>query len=997
MIVEDNLKSGLKPSRTSLTSRMSQEPNGQQRQPTNISHRPLSVPDRPKSGLSETNGSMLAPPYRYISPQLSMGTRTLAQEQHKSHENFVTAKQRPPIHPKPESLQDRSQALSSNPNPALGNKLEERFSQLRVQRKSTVARAEIEPRGGLNDSLVEMPSPTQYTPPSSDASPSQSYQVLPTQGGLPVPFGKPGGPREMPPPLYPPHPPKVPLDARPEVSLPRAPSPAYNPARMNPTSSNAQPHLNRKRSFTENEEGSRPSSYNNEESQQYSRSNIASRSSNSNTLGSRSNPTNVVHRALPNAVSIKAEELYDRLRAFNVLVIDVRSREEYDQGHIFAKSVMCVEPLELRSGVSAEELEERLVISPPIELALFELRNEFDLVVYYDQQTSSTEYLSGAPNNSGAPSLRALHDTLYEFNAYKPLQRPPAVLLGGLDAWVDLVGRQALQVSSTAALVGSTRDRILTPKPGRPIGRVPMASSNSSLEVRKRRLREYYPLDADEEKTWRERARKEEVEASEYQEAQSDGEAESAQTDPQVINSPLVHSYEEFLRKFPEPSTMRESMVMSSPARPARLPPSLPNIPSRPPPAVPRPSYGGVSDSSPLSPISRQSTSAQPPLYTPRAISHYLKLPRTGLINFSVTCYMNATIQCLVASIPLSQFFLDNRWRDFTQKNWKGSNGIMPEIYANLVRSLWRSDVQAVRPTSLRNFCARLNAEWGVDRQQDAKEYLDFLLDCLHEDLNINWQRNPLKPLSSKEELVREGLPVRYVSRIEWDRYSHRESSFISSLFAGQHASRLRCTTCKHTSTTYEAFYSISVEIPRAGRGDIHDCLRSYCQEEMLSGDEVWKCPYCKCEREATKQIIITRVPQFLVVHFKRFSASKTESARKIHTPIHFPLHGLNIEPYMVPPGSTVINSQDSTTTGDAIDAAITPPYLYDAYAVMRHLGQSGNGGHYVSLVRDAARGCWRKFDDERVIDFDPNKLKPENRLQNEHAYLVFYGRAAAR
>lgn len=993
MIVEDNIKSGLTTSHANFTSNATRENKGQLRRSVERKSRPLSEAN---SGIEE---SMIVPPPRYLSPQLITGTQSLDQEQYRSSGSPVATKQRPSIPAKPEGLQGRLHTPISNANPTVGNKLEERFSQLRVQRKPLVSRAEIEPKGGFKDDLVDMPSPTQYTSPSSDASPSQSYQTPSMQGNVSVPLGKPGGPREMPLPQYPPHPPKVPLDVRPEVLLPRAPSPAYNPARMNPASSNALPQLGRKRSVIGMDVSSRLSSSGTEASQQQGNLNVVFRNQNSNSNGGDVVSANNTYKDLPYATSIKAQDLYDRLRAYSVLIIDVRSREEYDQGHIFAKSVMCVEPLELRSGVSAEELEERLVVSPPAELALFEKRNEFDLVVYYDQQTSSSRFLSGAPSTSSAPSLRALYDTLYEFNAYKPLQRPPVLLLGGLDAWVDFVGFQALQVSSTASIVGSTRNRTLTPKPGRPIGRVPMATSNSSLEVRKRRLREYYPLNADEEKIWRERARKEEVESSEYSEAQSDSEAEPFDSHSQEMNSPLVHSYEEFLRKFPEPSNIRQSMILSSPAQPARPPPSFPDIPSRPPPAVPRPSYSGVSDSSPLSPVSRQSTSAQPPLYTPRAISHYLKLPRTGLMNFGVTCYMNATIQCLVATIPLSQFFLDNRWRDYTQKNWKGSNGIMPEIYANLIRSLWRNDVQAVRPTSLRNFCARLNREWGVDRQQDAKEYLDFLLDCLHEDLNIRWQRNPLKPLNTKEELVREGMPVPYVSRKEWDRYSHRESSFISSLFAGQHASRLRCTTCKHTSTTYEAFYSISVEIPRSGRGDIHDCLRSYCQEEMLSGDEVWKCPYCKCEREATKQIIITRAPQFLVVHFKRFSASKTESARKIHTPIQFPLHGLNIQPYMVSAGSPSSSNREAMTMGEhnVIDPAITPPYLYDAYAVMRHLGQSGSGGHYISLVRDAARACWRKFDDERATDFDPNKLKSKNRLQNEQAYLVFYGRAVAR
>jgi len=305
-------------------------------------------------------------------------------------------------------------------------------------------------------------------------------------------------------------------------------------------------------------------------------------------------------------------------------------------------------------------------------------------------------------------------------------------------------------------------------------------------------------------------------------------------------------------------------------------------------------------------------------------------------------------------------------------------------------------------PTSFRNFCGRLNREWGIDRQQDAKEFFDFLVDCLHEDLNINWQRTPLRPLTFEEEMQRERMPVVKVSKIEWDRYCHREESFISSLFAGQHASRLRCTTCKRTSTTYEAFYSISIEIPASGTGDIYSCLQSYCQEEMLSGDEVWKCPYCKCEREATKQIIITRAPQILVIHFKRFSASKTQSARKIHTPIDFPLHGLRMDNFVIPylpaenlNGERTVSSSTASTQPGLLPT--TPPFNYDAYAVLRHLGSSMSSGHYISLVRDAQRQCWRKFDDDRIIDFNPRELRFADRLQNEQAYIVFYERVPAK
>lgn len=958
--------------------------------------RPLSMPDTSSSSNRATDELFL--PSSQTTPQIS------GPYQPRPQAASTPQRDRPVVRPKPLGLQAGSNSRGPSPRPNSEDALAERFFQLRVQRKPVQAGPAEGQRNVSSNGFVEIPSPTEYTPSSSEDSSSLVY--IPPQSGGPSSAGKPSGPRDMqkqtfpPPPNLPPPPPKIPLNLVTETQLPRAPSPAYNPSKS--VAKTNMPTINRERSIV----GTDPLSAQSVKHYPGKSSSATSYSQSARSSASLEGVplAQTLSAEMRHKTYVSAPELYERLQTLKVLLIDVRGREEYDEGHIFAKSIMCVEPLSLKAGLSAEELEERLVMSPESELSLLERRNEFDLVVYYDRKTSSTGFLTGPPTGTEADTLRALHDTLYEFNAYKPLRRPPVMLKGGLVAWADLVGDQALVTSNTAALDGS---RTTSRKPGRPIGRVLMASANSSLEVRKRRLRDQRPLNPDEEKSWLETASREEVDPADYRHAQSDGDTDSNSDEPM---SPFIHTYEEFLKKFPAVTPVQQSMMVSLPPPPPRsqqpmFPPpprSLPSVPSRPPPAVPRPSYSGVSEreSAQFSPTSRQSSSRQHPLYTPRSISHYLKLPRTGLINFSVTCYMNATIQCLLATIPLSHYFLDNKWKDQTQKNWKGSNGIMPGIYANLIRSLWKHDVQAIRPSSLRSFCARLNKEWGVDRQQDAKEFFDFLVDCLHEDLNENWNRTPLRPLTLREEMDRERMPVQTVSRIEWNRYTHREKSWISDLFAGQHASRLRCTTCQNTSTTYEAFYSISVEIPRSsGRRpwDIHDCLRSYCQEERLSGDEVWKCPHCKCEREATKQITITRAPQFLVVHFKRFEMQRGQSARKVHTPIGFPLFGLNMEPYMIPQASK--EAHDHSRMDEPIrDAATTPPYLYDAYAVMRHIGTSGNGGHYISLVRDAARGnIWRKFDDERVTDFDPNKLKPDHRLQNEQAYLVFYGRAVAR
>jgi ubiquitin carboxyl-terminal hydrolase 8 len=293
-----------------------------------------------------------------------------------------------------------------------------------------------------------------------------------------------------------------------------------------------------------------------------------------------------------------------------------------------------------------------------------------------------------------------------------------------------------------------------------------------------------------------------------------------------------------------------------------------------------------------------------------------------------------------------------------------------------------------VRPVSLQKLSGRLRDEWiDVNVQQDAKEYFDFLIDILHEDLNVNYQRSVLRELTTEEEQVRESMPIADVSRIEWERWSHREESAISVFFAGQHASRLRCVVCRATSTRYEPFMSIAVEIPQSGSASLQECLRNYTKEEMLDEGEEWMCPRCKCRRQATKQILITRMPQILCLHLKRFSrVGRAQS--KISTVIDFPLKNLDMGPFMAA-------TQRAAQPDQPPDYAVTPPYLYEAYAVMRHHGSTMLAGHYTAMVRDKSKNVWVNFNDDRVRDVDVSR--PADRLQTSEAYILFYERRGLR
>ncbi|KLJ06686.1 ubiquitin thiolesterase [Blastomyces silverae] len=682
----------------------------------------------------------------------------------------------------------RSEIVSRRPvssEPSASDTLAQRFAELRRSREP-----------GISNRVERNGAPQGGTP----SQPSPEERPVSRSSALKHPSTKPYGPRDMSLSQRPPAvPPKVPLNTT-NPSLPRYPSPAYSPVWTVPS----QPPLNPPRTSTDTARPglSRPvSSLNgtpNDNLNGYSNGDPPSRSQTPNSVYSRRGaPSRSAN--IPLQPTIHPNRLYDYLQKYEVLLIDVRPRERFDIGHIFSKSIICIEPVALKENVSAEELEDRLVLSPEVEQSLFSRRNEFDLVVYYDQNTREASYLAGSPAGSSLPHLRALYDTLYEFNAYKPLKdgRQPALLVGGIDGWVDLVGPHALATSKTAAVMSSIHARRPAQVAAKPLRRVPTASANSSWEVRKRRLREYKPLNPEEERVWLEKTRNEEIDPSTYVTEDGAITEEPNSFDEQEPASPFVHDYEDFFRRFPEPRDIRQSMVGAQaqaispqiPLSDASLPPSL----SRPTPAVPRPIYSGVSEDRHVQPpLARQSSASKTALYAASSPIDRMKLPHTGLVNMGSTCYMNSIIQCLSVTVQLTKFFFDNRFHSQVQKNWKGSQGILPGLFANLVRSLWKNDVEVIRPTSFRNFIGRLNPEWAGSRQQDAKEFFDVLLDCLHEDLNLHWNRTPLRPLTTEQEMLREQMPIEQVSTIEWNRYCHPDC-------AAEHVGVLQQRT-KHSS-----------------------------------------------------------------------------------------------------------------------------------------------------------------------------------------------------
>lgn len=74
---------------------------------------------------------------------------------------------------------------------------------------------------------------------------------------------------------------------------------------------------------------------------------------------------------------------------------------------------------------------------------------------------------------------------------------------------------------------------------------------------------------------------------------------------------------------------------------------------------------------------------------------------------------------------------------------------------------------------------------------------------------------------------------------------------------------------CTQTSSTFHALQTLSLALPRDNARrraptNLQDCIADYLQEEILRGENAWRCPTCKSPQVASKRVSIARLPQFL-------------------------------------------------------------------------------------------------------------------------------------
>ncbi|KAI0071160.1 hypothetical protein K474DRAFT_1679622 [Panus rudis PR-1116 ss-1] len=365
-----------------------------------------------------------------------------------------------------------------------------------------------------------------------------------------------------------------------------------------------------------------------------------------------------------------------------------------------------------------------------------------------------------------------------------------------------------------------------------------------------------------------------------------------------------------------------------------------------------------------------------------------IQIGTSGLKNLGNTCYMNSTIQCLSATVPFARFFTDGRWKNaINMMNPMGTKGALAAAFASILRDMWQGEMQCLTPVTFRRSICHYASQFSGNDQHDSQEFLQFLLDGLHEDLNRVLQKPNNNP-TPEQEAELERLPMQIGGALEWQRYRERNDSLVVDFFQGQFKNTMQCMTCQKTSTTYNTFMYLTLPIPstsKSARVTLQQCLDAFVKEEVMEKSDAWNCPSCKTLRKATKRLQLSRLPPVLLIHLKRFS-HKGHFTDKIETFVDYPLKALDLTNYMPPPLPPGTNPVQENISRDDPRAQV-PPYRYDLYAVTNHFGTLSSG-HYTAFI--ASRGGWLYCDDSRITPADPKDVvgKP--------AYVLFYKRSKA-
>ena len=177
--------------------------------------------------------------------------------------------------------------------------------------------------------------------------------------------------------------------------------------------------------------------------------------------------------------------------------------------------------------------------------------------------------------------------------------------------------------------------------------------------------------------------------------------------------------------------------------------------------------------------------------------------------------YINAILQCLCHTEQLASYILEKSYeidirniKNALVENSPPNHFRVTRLFIQIFQTLWTNSSNTTSKLlyDFKSILANLNKQYSGNEQNDAQEFLLFLINTIHDELNLaSARRTRQHHLSSSTESARRA----------WLDYLEANQSIITSTFSAQLHSTLRCHQCQKESKTFEPYLLLSLPIPQ--------------------------------------------------------------------------------------------------------------------------------------------------------------------------------------